>query len=537
MFGSYRMPRLSLLTLCALILAALQPAAAYAQAKAACAGATRCPTVAGPYPKPQCTINSITDSKGGFWKYSCTNQAATGDFVWTYDEAGAKGAKEIGRCVYFQGRNRHGYVRDPANRKQVLKYWHVVQNSKNHQVIPGNPPQKYSEPGNERTWHTFDKTTNKGAEWKESYNKSNQRWTEIPNSRREFESLSLSYLNGDPASPFDEAEYAVSLALFATPASGDNFEIRWSSYEGVGADPPSPVPVLKPGDSVYLDGMSLADVGSYDPRYAASDVPPGIELVALQLVSLNSGDLLATVHPPTLDGIAYNTNVQGALSYITAVSNGAPVEDELDNTPLYTATAGTIELGDQPTPALLSLFRAQPVDGGLELRWQLGDRARDAVARLDRSDAEDGPWARAEVERRNEGGVVVALDRDVAPGHTYYYRLVATMPDGEVIIFGPLSATAGESFAGFDLGSLAPNPSTGPTRIDFTVPRESWIRLSVLDVQGRELAVLAEGIHPSGRFQATWSGTTDRGAVPPGLYFVRYQSPAGMIVSRLAMTR
>ena len=532
MLGSYRMPRLASLVICVVTLAAFHPGSVLGQ-KAACPGATRCPAVAGPYPKPQCTINSFADSKGGLWKFSCTNQAATGDFVWQYDAPGAKAEKEIGRCVYFQGRNRHGYVRDPNNRRQVLSYWHVVQNTKNHRVVGG---RKSSQPGNERTWHKFDKTLNKGVEFKESLDKATGRWSEIPNSRRQFESLTLGYNNGDPATAYAEAEYSVSLRLFATPTSGNESEIRWSSYEGVGDDPPSPIPLLRPGDTVYMDGLSLADVSSYDPRYSAADSPPGIELTAMEPVALNTGDLLATVHAG-VEGLYYATNIVGAYSYFVAVFNGAPIEDELENTPLYAATAGTIDLAEPPTPTLLSLFRAQPVSGGLELRWQLGDRGRAAEVRLDRAETASGPWARAEVERRDEGSLAVALDRGVTPGLTYYYRLVATMPDGEVIIFGPLSATAGTSLVAFELARIAPNPSLGPTWVEFTVPREARVRLSILDVQGRELAVLAEGVHPPGRYQATWSGRTDRGEVPPGLYFVRYQSPGGATVSRLAMTR
>jgi len=192
---------------------------------------------------------------------------------------------------------------------------------------------------------------------------------------------------------------------------------------------------------------------------------------------------------------------------------------------------------ETPTATLLSLFQARPVSDGLELRWQFGDPDRVVDAVLDRAEAATGPWAALEAERRIDGSVAVALDRDVAPGRTYWYRLVATMRDGQVAFFGPLSATAGAPLAAFGLARLAPNPSQGPTRVEFTVPRESRVRLSILDLQGRELAVLAEGAHPPGRYQATWSGRTDRGDVPPGLYFVRFQTPEGATVGRLAVTR
>jgi hypothetical protein len=141
------------------------------------------------------------------------------------------------------------------------------------------------------------------------------------------------------------------------------------------------------------------------------------------------------------------------------------------------------------------------------------------------------------VEQRDEGGATVALDRMVEAGRTYYYRLVVKTSDDQTITFGPLSGTAGVAIAEFALPRLAPNPSRGPTLVEFTLPREERVRLSVLDVQGREVTVLADGVYPSGRYQATWSGKTGRGEAAVGLYFVRYRTPAGDLVRRLVVTR
>jgi hypothetical protein len=67
------------------------------------------------------------------------------------------------------------------------------------------------------------------------------------------------------------------------------------------------------------------------------------------------------------------------------------------------------------------------------------------------------------------------------------------------------------------------------------VPREANVRLSVLDVQGREVAVLVNGVLRPGNYHAVWNGMTDRGAAPAGLYFVQITTPAGKMVKRLAL--
>lgn len=42
-------------------------------------------------------------------------------------------------------------------------------------------------------------------------------------------------------------------------------------------------------------------------------------------------------------------------------------------------------------------------------------------------------------------------------------------------------------------------------RLAFALPRESRVRLRVIDLQGREVAVLANGTLPAGRHEASWN--------------------------------
>ena len=58
-------------------------------------------------------------------------------------------------------------------------------------------------------------------------------------------------------------------------------------------------------------------------------------------------------------------------------------------------------------------------------------------------------------------------------------------------------------------------------RIEYALPRESHVRLGVLDVRGREVVTLADRTCRPGRYQATWRGQTERGDATAGVYFVR----------------
>jgi len=96
-------------------------------------------------------------------------------------------------------------------------------------------------------------------------------------------------------------------------------------------------------------------------------------------------------------------------------------------------------------------------------------------------------------------------------------------------------ASAGGEVVAFALAPVAPNPSRGAARIDHAVAREARERLTVIDVLGREVATLVDGMQTPGRHQAIWTGESPRGRARAGLYFVRYETPARAFVRRLVL--
>ena len=79
-----------------------------------------------------------------------------------------------------------------------------------------------------------------------------------------------------------------------------------------------------------------------------------------------------------------------------------------------------------------------------------------------------------------------------------------------------------------------PNPAHSLARIGFALPRAARIRITVLDVQGREVLTLADGEYNAGRHEAAFP---TRRAPGPGLYFVRMTTPARSFVQRFAIMR
>lgn len=72
------------------------------------------------------------------------------------------------------------------------------------------------------------------------------------------------------------------------------------------------------------------------------------------------------------------------------------------------------------------------------------------------------------------------------------------------------------------LTAIYPNPFNPRTTIDFEVAEAGMLGLSVYDLQGRLVTVLAQGHRSPGVYRAAWDGCDATGReVPAGLYFCR----------------
>ena len=66
-----------------------------------------------------------------------------------------------------------------------------------------------------------------------------------------------------------------------------------------------------------------------------------------------------------------------------------------------------------------------------------------------------------------------------------------------------------------------PNPTHWGCSIDLSLPTAGVVRLSVIDVQGRQVAALANGEYGAGSHQFRWDGHSARGELGPGVYFLQ----------------
>ncbi len=85
----------------------------------------------------------------------------------------------------------------------------------------------------------------------------------------------------------------------------------------------------------------------------------------------------------------------------------------------------------------------------------------------------------------------------------------------------------------FGLSPAFPNPFNSTTSISFSLPNSSVVRLSIVRLDGKEVAVLKDGFSTAGNFSYSWDG----GETPAGTYYARLVSGNRQTVRQILLIR
>jgi len=90
----------------------------------------------------------------------------------------------------------------------------------------------------------------------------------------------------------------------------------------------------------------------------------------------------------------------------------------------------------------------------------------------------------------------------------------------------------------FALMQNYPNPFNPTTKIEYALPKESFVSLKVYDLLGREVTELVAGKQSPGSYRIEWNGTNGKGAsVSSGIYFCRLQVGEKVFTRKMVMVR
>jgi choice-of-anchor C domain-containing protein len=132
----------------------------------------------------------------------------------------------------------------------------------------------------------------------------------------------------------------------------------------------------------------------------------------------------------------------------------------------------------------------------------------------------------------------------IADADSTTLELFSTMPgtggptvDSVSVELTSMADVGPPSPAGLALAPPWPNPARGSSAVEFSLPAPLRARVSVFDLAGREVAVLADGEYAAGPHQAVWNARIGNGHAPPGLYLVALRTPGATVTRHLLLIR
>ena len=90
----------------------------------------------------------------------------------------------------------------------------------------------------------------------------------------------------------------------------------------------------------------------------------------------------------------------------------------------------------------------------------------------------------------------------------------------------------------FYISQNYPNPFNPTTRIDYSIPIRTQVKITIYDIQGRLVKNIVDDFNDPGHFSIFWDGKNDLGnAVPSGLYLYSFNSPTHKEFKKLVLLK
>ncbi len=135
-----------------------------------------------------------------------------------------------------------------------------------------------------------------------------------------------------------------------------------------------------------------------------------------------------------------------------------------------------------------------------------------------------GDWVASAYLANQNGDAARDATSGSAPGAGTVERVLFVGQPAYVHWYGSASSVEPDDHASTGFASVGPVPARGAVSLAYRVPAGgAQIRLEVLDIAGRRVALLAEGASPGGTHSVSWSGLSPQGQRLRGIYFARLE--------------
>jgi hypothetical protein len=244
--------------------------------------------------------------------------------------------------------------------------------------------------------------------------------------------------------------------------------------------------------------------------------------------SANSTDedtLIVTV--PTSVTVGNQTDVTVIIDESAGLQN-ASTTSALTYT-VYTSVENTELSGDHSLPVELASFTAEDNKGKVILNWVTESETNNAYWIIKRALSSDKDNFE-EIARIDGAGNTSAkteytyIDDNIDVNTTYIYSLNSVSVNGRKVEESNIEITTRKPM-NFELAQNYPNPFNGGTTIRFTLPTDAKVKITIYNILGQKVAVLANREYETGYHQVHWDGKNNLNTnAATGLYIYVMES-------------
>jgi len=282
-----------------------------------------------------------------------------------------------------------------------------------------------------------------------------------------------------------------------------------------------------PWDRMSAVGYAWNSAGE---NIAAGYSDPAAVMAGWMASSGHRANILSTGHREIGVGYTYQTGDQANIRYD---SDGNCAADSYNHGPFYRYWTQNFGRRGTVYPVVIAREAYESTTPNVALYvygsgWAVEMRFRN----------EDGAWSSwmpyaADVNwTLSPGNGVKTVNAELRNGAT-----VLSASD-EIVLDAPVTAVPGGDAPGSRSGlpAVFPNPFTASATIAYELAAPGAVRLEVLDLAGRRIAVLVDSEAPAGRHEAVWDGRTESGArAARGIYFARLVTAGGVRTAKMVL--
>ena len=223
-------------------------------------------------------------------------------------------------------------------------------------------------------------------------------------------------------------------------------------------------------------------------------------------------------------------------SFIVTKTGEADPLSEMDD-PMY----GLGYVTDLVLPVELTAFTSSVSENEVTLTWMTSNELNNSGFEIERSAEDRSSTVWTKIGNVSGHGTVTTLqnysftDRNLTSGK-YKYRLKQIDFNGNFEYFNLNSEVVIGVPENFELSQNYPNPFNPSTKIEFQLPEDGIVNLSVYDNSGREVVTLVNEFKTAGYYSVNFS-VTGSSSLSSGVYFYKITSDNKSITKKMLLVK